>query len=136
MDDTNFPTARHAAIRHRLDAEIVRPSHGPSPTATARMPTVDAIQRVLCRHFMLTRDELLSSRKFHEIVWPRQIGMFLARDLTRKSLPDIARRFGRSDHTTALHAVRKVRATITGDPAQRRLVERIKAEIAAATNHA
>lgn len=74
---------------------------------------VESIQRVVARHFHCTRLDLLSSRRTAAVVLPRQIAMYLAKKLTPRSLPDIARRFGGRDHTTALHAVRKIESMLS-----------------------
>ena len=60
------------------------------------------------KHFGVNRGDLLSSRRNRSIVRPRQIGMYLAKSLTARSLPEIGRRFGGRDHTTVLHAIRKI----------------------------
>lgn len=74
------------------------------------------IQREVCSFFKVSKKDLLSHRRNRSIVRPRQIGMYLAKVLTERSLPEIGRRFGDRDHTTVLHAVRKVTALIASDP--------------------
>lgn len=69
---------------------------------------VDDILRVVSRHYGVSRGDLLSQRRHRSVVWPRQIGMYLAKRLTSRSLPEIGRRFGNRDHTTVLHAIRKI----------------------------
>jgi chromosomal replication initiator protein len=76
---------------------------------------IDDIQRVVARQYNISRADLLSSRRTAEIVRPRQIAMYLAKTLTRRSLPEIGRRFGGRDHTTVLHAVRKIDALAAKD---------------------
>ena len=56
----------------------------------------------------MTRGDILSERRNRSIVLPRQVGMYLAKRLTARSLPEIGRRFGGRDHTTVLHAIRKI----------------------------
>ena len=63
----------------------------------------------------VSKADLLSSRRTRTIVRPRQIAMYLAKILTPRSLPEIGRRFGGRDHTTVLHAVRKIEELINGD---------------------
>jgi chromosomal replication initiator protein len=60
------------------------------------------------------------------IVRPRQIGMYLAKHLTARSLPEIGRRFGNRDHTTVLHAIRKIEGVIEGNPRVRDEIEELK----------
>ncbi len=69
---------------------------------------IDDILRIISKHFGVNRSDLLSSRRNRSIVRPRQIGMYLAKQLTSRSLPEIGRRFGNRDHTTVLHAIRKI----------------------------
>jgi len=72
----------------------------------ARKISVTEIQRAVCQHFGLTKIDLLSRRRTNKIVIPRQIAMYLCRNLTTRSLPEIGRMFGGMDHTSVLHAVR------------------------------
>ncbi len=76
---------------------------------------VDDILRIVGRHFNVTRADLLSPRRARAVVRPRQIGMYLAKKLTSRSLPEIGRRFGNRDHSTVLHAVRKVEELMQAD---------------------
>jgi chromosomal replication initiator protein len=69
---------------------------------------IDDILRVIAKHYGVQRGDLLSSRRNQSIVRPRQIGMYLAKSMTSRSLPEIGRRFGGRDHTTVLHAIRKI----------------------------
>ncbi len=69
---------------------------------------ISDVQREVCAFFELTKKDLLSHRRNKSIVRPRQVGMYLAKILTSRSLPEIGRRFGNRDHTTVLHAIRKV----------------------------
>jgi chromosomal replication initiator protein len=69
---------------------------------------IEDIQRVVARHYNVSKTELLSNRRTRTIVKPRQVAMFLAKMMTLRSLPEIGRRFGGRDHTTVLHAVRKI----------------------------
>ena len=71
---------------------------------------IEDIQRTVARHFNVSRSDMLSSRRTANVVRPRQIAMYLAKTLTLRSLPEIGRRFGGRDHTTVLHAVRKIEA--------------------------
>ena len=69
---------------------------------------IEDIQKIVSRHFNVERNDLLSSRRTQVVVRPRQIAMYLSKKLTPRSLPEIGRRFGGRDHTTVLHAVRKI----------------------------
>jgi chromosomal replication initiator protein len=80
-----------------------------------RRVRIEDIQRVVSRHYNVSKADLLSARRTRTIVRPRQIAMYLAKVLTPRSLPEIGRRFGGRDHTTVLHAVRKIEGMIEGD---------------------
>ncbi len=87
---------------------------------------IEDILRIVSRHFGVSKGDLLSQRRHRSVVWPRQIGMYLAKQLTARSLPEIGRRFGNRDHTTVLHAIRKIEGEITGNPRLRDEIEELK----------
>jgi hypothetical protein len=72
------------------------------------LPKIELIQKIVCRHFNIVLKDMLSARRTADVVYPRQIAMFLCKEFTKRSLPEIGRRFGGRDHTTALHAVRVI----------------------------
>jgi chromosomal replication initiator protein len=76
---------------------------------------IDDILKIVGRHYNVARSDLLSPRRARSIVRPRQVGMYLAKKLTPRSLPEIGRRFGGRDHSTVLHAVRKIEELILTD---------------------
>jgi chromosomal replication initiator protein len=69
----------------------------------------------VARHYNVSRTDICSARRTANVVRPRQVAMYLAKTLTLRSLPEIGRRFGGRDHTTVLHAVRKIAALIPKD---------------------
>ena len=73
-----------------------------------RKVTVDEIQKAVADHYLLKQSDLLSERRTRAVARPRQLAMYLAKNLTTRSYPDIGRRFGNRDHTTVLHAVRRI----------------------------
>jgi chromosomal replication initiator protein len=87
--------------------------------------SVSEIQAAACQHFGVSSEELLSSARTARIAWPRQVAMYLARELTGESLPSIGRHFGGRDHTTVLHAWRRTTARIATDDASREAVEKL-----------
>ncbi|WP_350335803.1 chromosomal replication initiator protein DnaA [Coralliovum pocilloporae] len=89
---------------------------------------IEDIQRIVSKHFNVSRADLLSSRRTRVIVRPRQIAMYLAKILTPRSLPEIGRRFGGRDHTTVLHAVRKIEDLIKTDQALHQEIESLRRE--------
>ncbi len=87
---------------------------------------IEDILRIVSRHFGVSKGDLLSQRRHRSVVWPRQIGMYLAKQLTHRSLPEIGRRFGNRDHTTVLHAIRKIENVIAGDANLRDEIDELK----------
>jgi chromosomal replication initiator protein len=87
---------------------------------------IEDIQRTVARQYNISRADLLSSRRTANVVRPRQIAMYLAKTLTLRSLPEIGRRFGGRDHTTVLHAVRKIETLVGNDTATADEVELLK----------
>jgi len=76
--------------------------------ASDRKVTIDEIIRKVADHYNLRLSDMLSPRRARSVARPRQVAMFLSKMLTSKSLPEIGRRFGGRDHTTVIHAVRKI----------------------------
>jgi chromosomal replication initiator protein len=111
---TNHPVTIHSAEITLRDLVGAR---------EPRRVRIEDIQRVVARHYNVSKADLLSSRRTRTIVRPRQIAMYLAKVLTPRSLPEIGRRFGGRDHTTVLHAVRKIEGLLEGD---RTLAEEIE----------
>ena len=70
--------------------------------------TVDRIQKAVCEVFSVTPTDMVSKRRARVIARPRQVAMYLCKKLTKRSLPDIGRRFGGRDHTTVMHAVKRI----------------------------
>lgn len=88
-----------------------------------RRITVDEIQKTVAEHFNLKQADLLSERRTRAIARPRQIAMYLCKQHTTRSYPDIGRRFGGRDHTTVLHGVRKIEEMLSQDEQIARDVE-------------
>jgi chromosomal replication initiator protein len=91
---------------------------------------IEDIQRVVARHYNVSKTELLSNRRTRTIVKPRQVAMYLSKVMTPRSLPEIGRRFGGRDHTTVLHAVRKIETLTTSDNTLAQELELLKRLIA------
>jgi chromosomal replication initiator protein len=90
---------------------------------------IEDIQRVVARQYNVSRADLLSSRRTANVVRPRQVAMYLAKTLTLRSLPEIGRRFGGRDHTTVLHAVRKIEGLVNTDNALAEEIELLKRQL-------
>jgi len=76
--------------------------------ANVRRVSIDEIQRRVADYFNIRLSDLLSARRARQVARPRQVAMYLAKQLTAKSLPDIGRQFGGRDHTTVMHAVKRI----------------------------
>ena len=88
-----------------------------------RRVTIEEIQKKTAEFYKLDIRELHSARRARRVARPRQVAMFLARELTSRSLPDIGRRFGGRDHTTVLHACRRIEELCKSDPVFQQEVE-------------
>jgi chromosomal replication initiator protein len=100
----------------------------------AGVPSVASIKASVCRSFGVPLIEMVSARRSRSIARPRQIVMFISRELTPFSLPHIGRLFGDRDHTTVLHACRQVELRIVEDKALAHKVQAIIAEVKSATD--
>ena len=91
--------------------------------------SVHSIIKVVAEHHGLTRVELCSDRRFKRLVWPRQVAFWIANRCTRFSLQEIGRRFGNRDHTTVMHAVRKIEELKISDLSIAEDVELLKRQL-------
>jgi chromosomal replication initiator protein len=104
----NTLVARAGAGLAHIGLEEAQAVIRPHLKAGEKRITVDDIQKATADHFGLKQADLLSERRTRSVARPRQAAMWLAKQLTVRSLPDIGRRFGGRDHTTVLHAVRRI----------------------------
>jgi chromosomal replication initiator protein len=109
-------------LAEREIRDLIRP-------AEPRKVKIEEIQRIVALRYNVSRGDLISSRRTANVVRPRQIAMYLAKTLTLRSLPEIGRRFGGRDHTTVLHAVRKIESLVGNDGALAEEIEMIKREL-------
>jgi len=113
-----------------LTAELAREVlDGLYPASKPVARSLADIQLAACQHFGVTPDELLSTSRVARIAWPRQVAMYLARELTSESLPAIGRHFGGRDHTTVLHAWRRASERISTDAASKAAVHKLLGEL-------
>jgi chromosomal replication initiator protein len=117
---TGQPVTLEMAEREVRD--LVRPQE-------PRRVKIEDIQRIVARQYNVSRSDLLSSRRTANVVRPRQIAMFLAKTLTLRSLPEIGRRFGGRDHTTVLHAVRKIEGLLGSDTSLAEEIDVLKRQL-------
>lgn len=95
-------------VGREIDLDMVQECLVDLLRVSERKVTIDEIIRKVADHYNLRMSDLLSARRARAVARPRQVAMFLSKTLTSKSLPDIGRRFGGRDHTTVIHAVRKI----------------------------
>lgn len=117
--------ARLEFLGKPLTLESVQDALAHSRYNSNSRPTVDKIQKACAKEFNISMDEILSKRRARAIARPRQVAMYLSKQLTTRSLPDIGRRFGGRDHTTVIHAVKRIEALRKTDPALNTSVESV-----------
>lgn len=88
--------------------------------------SIDYIQDSVCKYFNITQKDLQSSQRSNDITYPRQIGMYLCRILTNESFPKIGDSFGKRDHTTVMHAFKKIENDIKTNQNTKLIVESLK----------
>ena len=94
--------------------------------ANDRRVTIEEIQKRVAEHYTIRIADMSSARRARAVARPRQVAMYLAKVLTSRSLPEIGRKFGRRDHTTVMHAVRKIEELKAADPALAEDVELLR----------
>ena len=106
----------HASLVGRtITVEMARETLSDLIRASSRRVTVDDIQKQVSKHFSIRTSDMFSARRARSIARPRQIAMYLAKNLTTSSYPEIGRKFGGRDHTTIMHAVKKVEELLIND---------------------
>jgi len=93
--------------------------------------TVEMIQKHVAEHFRIKLSELKSDKRVKTLVVPRQIAIYICRELTKASYPEIGEKFGGKDHSTIIHSVKKVEKQMAGDPEFRATVEDLKKSLLA-----
>ena len=83
--------------------------------ASDRRISIEEIQKRVAEYFNIKLAEMSSARRSRQVARPRQVAMYLAKQLTSRSLPEIGRKFGGRDHTTVMHAVKKVEELAVSD---------------------
>jgi chromosomal replication initiator protein len=91
-----------------IDLDFAVATLGDVLRGAQRRVTIDEIQKLVSSHFDLKPLDLISARRARAVARPRQIAMYLAKRLTTRSLPEIGRKFGGRDHSTVIHAVRRI----------------------------
>jgi chromosomal replication initiator protein len=93
--------------------------------AQEKRVTIDAIQRVVAEHFVLRQAQLKEKSNTRAIAYPRQVAMYLVKELTTSSLPEIGRAFGGKHHTTVLHSIHKIDKLKQSDPEVNRMLHKL-----------
>ena len=102
--------------------------------AHERRVTIEEIQRKVAEHYNMRLTDMFSARRARAVARPRQVAMYLAKQLTSRSLPEIGRKFGNRDHTTVMHAVSRVGQLIEVDAAFAEDVELLRRMLEGGTN--
>jgi len=101
--------AAYATMQNRvIDLDFVTEVLANTLRANQRRISIDEIQTRVSEHYRIRKAEMTSARRAREVARPRQVAMYLSKQLTPRSLPEIGRRFGGRDHTTVIHAVRQI----------------------------
>jgi len=128
-----------ASLKHRevsIDlarealADKIRQVGGTAPERTAALPSVDRVQEVVARRWGVTPEGLRSKARTKSLTVPRQVAMFLARELLGMQLVEIGQAFGGRDHSTVIHSLDKVQRTMMSDQKFRDRVEHARRELA------
>jgi chromosomal replication initiator protein len=99
------------------------------PQGESAQISIERIQDLVCERFSVTMQELTGDRRSQNIVYPRQVAMYLSRELTDSSLPKIGKEFGGRDHTTVIHATSKIARLIREDRSVYNLVQELTARV-------
>jgi chromosomal replication initiator protein len=125
-----FSSLTGRALTSELAVEVLDKLYPLPASQAGGAGSIGAIQAVVGNHFGVSSEELLSASRSPRIAWPRQLAMYLARELTDESLPAIGRHFGGRDHTTVMYACRRASTRIDGDATVREAVEKLRAMLA------
>jgi chromosomal replication initiator protein len=108
-----YANLTRSLITVELAAEILKEL---LPTAASKPVTIASLQKTVAEHFDIRVEEMRAKRRTKGVAFPRQVAMYLARELTDASLPRIGEEFGGRDHTTVMHACDRVKEAIAQDP--------------------
>jgi chromosomal replication initiator protein len=109
--------AASALIGREADMEVVSEALSDNWKAPEKSVPVETIKRRVAAYFDLSLEDIVSQRRHRAVARPRQIAMYFCKRLTRRSFPDIGQRFGGRDHTTVMHAVKRVEELALTDAA-------------------
>lgn len=121
--------AKASLISRIIDLDFARSELAMSGATRITETSVEDVQRVVCHHFKLKSNDLLSKDRHKSIAFARHVAMYLCRERLKCSLPELGRAFGNRDHTTVMSAVRKVAALRQSDPEVRAHIEAIERKL-------
>jgi chromosomal replication initiator protein len=124
-----FGSLTGRALTPELTREVLDGLYPTAQPIRRGPPSIRDITQAACQRFGLTPEELLSPSRTSRVSWPRQVAMYLARELTDESLPAIGRQFGGRDHTTVLHACRRTATRIADDASTREVVDSLRKDL-------
>ena len=102
-------------VDRKIDLDMVQECLADLLRSSERKVTIEEIKRRVADYYSLRMNDLISPRRARSVARPRQVAMYLCKTLTSKSLPEIGRGFGGRDHTTVIHAVRKIEELRSSD---------------------
>lgn len=117
-----YSTLLNKQINMHLLDEIIKGSYN----ERKKVINLDFIKEKVCMYFKISEEDIMSKKRIKNILVPRQIAMFLSRELTHDSLNSIAVKFGGKDHTTVIHSCKKIRILYNSDDYIKRVVDDIK----------
>ena len=95
-------------VNHDITLELAQDCLSDILRANDRKVTVEEIQRKVSDHYNIRLSDLIGPKRLRAYARPRQVAMYLCKTMTSRSLPDIGRRFGKRDHTTVMHGVKRI----------------------------
>ncbi|HEX9205203.1 MAG TPA: chromosomal replication initiator protein DnaA, partial [Candidatus Deferrimicrobiaceae bacterium] len=120
----------HASLtRREINLDLARSILSPLIITAKREISPDAILKIVAEHYGVKVTDLRSERKHKSVAGPRQMAMYLMRELTDCSFPDIGQRFGGRDHTTVMYAVKKIEKNLADDVSLRGTVDSLRKKI-------
>jgi len=100
----------------KIDLDLTKEALKGLLDSASTIVTVERIQRLICHKFKIKPSQIKSKNNSPKIAFPRQVAMYLAKELTKSSLPDIGKKFGGKHHTTVIHSIRKIEKLRHEDP--------------------
>lgn len=127
----NKLVAYAALLDGQLDLAFAQERLAETARGSRARITIEDIQRAVCAHYRIDKSEMASQRRTRCVARPRQVAMYLAKELTPRSFPEIGRRFGGRDHSTVIHAVKTIESLRSGDADLDTDIRRIKRALTA-----